>query len=98
MGLKDKYIKLKIGLKLYQLYNLYEESTSMKEFLGSKKAKALIIGVVALVLVNIVGLDADQSAQITKALEIILSAYFVGQGVADFGKGAATTANKGEGV
>ena len=63
----------------------------MREFLKSKKAKALILGLVAIVvttIVDVVGLDLkpEQLQTVTLAVSALVAAYMASQGYADRGK------------
>ncbi len=80
--------KMGLAYSLYQLYKLWE-SLPMKEFFSSKKAMALIVGIITTILINVVGITPEQADVVTKAIEILASAYMVGQGIADHGKEAA---------
>ncbi len=87
--------KAKLGYKLYQIYKLWEV-LPMKDFFASKKALALILGVITTILINVVGLPEADAAKVTEAIQILFGAYFVGQGIADHGKGAAVAKNGGK--
>jgi len=80
--------KLKLLYQLNQIYNLWEK-LPMKEFFASKKALALTLGVITTILINVVGLPEAEAAKVTEAIQILFGAYFVGQGIADVGKGKA---------
>ena len=59
--------------------------------LQSKKGQALIIGLIALVCQNVLGL----SENMTKEIVAMVASYLIGQGIADHGKEAAKVeANK----
>lgn len=62
---------------------------NLKQFLGSKKVKALILGLVALICSDLVKLDPETTDSIVK----LFGLYLVGQGAADFGKGKAEAEN-----
>lgn len=79
LGLIDK---IKLLMKLKKLYNIYLE-VGMTNFFRSKKAMALIIGVVTTVLINVLGLPEESVAKITDALTVIFSTYIIGQSAAD---------------
>jgi hypothetical protein len=55
----------------------------------SKKARALLVGLVALVAVPLlakVGISEEQVKATTESVLLLLASYIVGQGVADAGK------------
>lgn len=85
--------KMQLAYRLYELYNIWKELGM--EFLKSKKALALLIGIITTVLINIVGLSESQAAEITQAIQVLLGSYMVGQGIADVGKGKAQAVNSG---
>lgn len=58
----------------------------------SRKLAALIIGVAAILLSKYLGMDLD--AESKTALVTILSAYMLGQGIADHGKPYVPTTHK----
>jgi hypothetical protein len=84
--------KLQLLYKLNQLYNLWSK-LPMRDFFTSKKALALILGVITTVLINVLGLPEADAAKITEAIQILFGAYFVGQGIADVGKGKEQAKN-----
>uniref|UniRef100_A0A6M3INW0 Uncharacterized protein n=1 Tax=viral metagenome TaxID=1070528 RepID=A0A6M3INW0_9ZZZZ len=86
--------KIKLTYSFYLLYQLWEK-LPMKEFFASKKALALTLGVITTVLINVVGLPEADAAKVTEAIQILFGAYFIGQGIADVGKGKAQ-ANGGQ--
>ncbi len=55
----------------------------MKEFWESKKVKAFVLGMIALILSDLLGLD-DLT---TKGIIGAIASYLVSQGAADIGKG-----------
>lgn len=57
-----------------------------------KKFTALLAGILTLFFQNKIGLSEEQ----TQNLIILLGTFFVGQGVADFGKGRALVEGKSE--
>lgn len=74
--------KIKLLLKFNKVYNLIEKVGTMN-FLRSKKGKALIIGIVTTILVNLVGLPEESVAKITDALTVLMCTYLGSQGIAD---------------
>jgi len=96
---KLKRIKLlgKLSWKLYQVYNHYQEVGNMGDFFRSKKAKALIIGAVTLVLVNVLDVPEETAAKLTEAIEVIFALYLGSQGIADgLSKGATSSVANGK--
>ena len=85
--------KIKLGWMAYQLYNQWEK-LAMKEFLGSKKVKGLIIGLVSVIAVNVLGLPAEQVSDALNAIMALVGSYLIAQGAADLGKGKATEEKK----
>lgn len=59
---------------------------ALQDMLGSKKALATLIGVLLTVFAPKMGIPPEKIQDIV----YLVMAYIVGQGVADFGKGAAT--------
>lgn len=59
---------------------------NLKEFLESKKAKAFLTGLVALVCTNLLNWSPEKVAKLTDAILYLTSAYLAAQGAADFGK------------
>ena len=62
--------------------------------LGSKKAVAALVAVLALVLIRVAGrfgvvLDQATAAELSNQVLAVASAYVIGQGIADHGKSAA---------
>ena len=84
--------KVKLTYSFYLLYQLWEK-LPMKDFITSKKALALILGIVTTILINVVGLPEADAAKVTEAIQILFGAYMVGQGIADVGKGKAQVTN-----
>lgn len=78
--------KIRLGWNLYQLKKM-TEGMEMGEFLASKKAKGLIMGIVALILVNLLGLPEDQVKNAVDAIMALVGSYLIAQGAADIGKG-----------
>ena len=69
----------------------------MGEFLRSKKTKGLIVGILSVVLVNVLGLPAEQVNDAINAIMVLVSSYLVAQGAADLGKGKAIEEKKANG-
>lgn len=64
-----------------------------KSLLGSKKFVAMLVGLLAVLLTRI-GLDEEMSKDVSLKVMAIVSAYLVGQGMADVGKEAAKETGK----
>ena len=82
-NIKKYWQYMSLGLKIIKIVELYKE-LGMKAFLGSKKVKALVLGVVSLVLVNVIGLPEDQVAKIMETLTYLFVTYLGAQGVSDY--------------
>ena len=74
--------------RFWLFYKIYGEVKDMnfKEWFKSKKFKGFVLGLVALVAGDH-GLDLSDG--VLTGITAIVSAYLIGQGVADQGKGAA---------
>jgi len=69
----------------------------LKALLTSKKAWAMIIGLLGVVLVQVFGMDEESAAKLTKAIETIVGIYIGGQAIADgLSKGATSNTVKTE--
>ena len=61
----------------------------LKEFFTSKKAIAMLIGIIVTLLVEFVPTLAGMEDKLLEILGLI-AAYILGQGIADFGKHSGT--------
>tara|TARA_Y100000310_G_scaffold251549_1_gene258117 strand:- start:75 stop:356 length:282 start_codon:yes stop_codon:yes gene_type:complete len=82
-GIKKYWKLMSLGRKVLELIKLWKE-LGMKAFLGSKKVKALILGAISLVLINVLGLPEEQVAKIMDTLTILFVTYLGAQGVSDY--------------
>lgn len=95
MGIRKNIIYIRIAYKLFKIINQIKEN-GMK-VLSSKKFLALTTGVITLILVNLLGFNEAVAAKIVDALTVVLTAFFLGQGVADgLSKGATSGVSNGK--
>jgi len=96
MSIKTLYHKIQFLLKINALYNLYRE-LAMKDFFRSKKVKALILGTVTILLVNLLGMPEEQAAKITEAIQILFGIFVGGQSIADgLSRGKTSSVSNGD--
>lgn len=61
----------------------------MTDMLQSKKFRALIVGIIAVIIVRFIpGITEDVATQFVDPIVAMIISYIVGQGLADFGKEA----------
>jgi hypothetical protein len=66
------------------------------EMMNSKKAIAMVTGMVAAFLSTKIGLDPEVTVTLLQALAGIIGSYIIGQGIADHGKEAEKIKLAGE--